>query len=241
MIRIDKYLSAMEVGTRSEVKKLIQKGKVLIDGQVVKDPGQKVEPRVSQVIALGQVIEYQQYEYYLFHKPAGCVSAHKDSLHTTVMDYMKGAPGKNLSFVGRLDLDTEGLLIITNDGEFSHSLLSPKKHVEKVYYALVDGHMDQEDVQAFQKGIDIGEDKLCQSAQLEILEAQETSKVMITIREGKFHQVKRMVKACGKEVIYLKRLKMGRYELEDGLKPGEYRRFTKEELSYVEQYKRGTI
>ncbi|SDB09509.1 16S rRNA pseudouridine516 synthase [Eubacterium oxidoreducens] len=240
-IRIDKYLSTMEVGSRSEIKKIIQKKRVSINGISINDAGLKVTPGIDEVLLDGKLIAYKRFRYYLFHKPAGCVSANSDAMHKTIMDYMKDAPGRDLFAVGRLDLDTEGLLIITNDGDFTHSLLSPNKHVEKEYYALIDGSVSERDVNAFKAGIDIGEKKICKSAGLKILESSDTSKVLITITEGRFHQVKRMVHAIGREVIYLKRLKMGRYELDETLLPGEYREFTKEELEDVERYKRGAI
>ncbi|MCR5665802.1 MAG: rRNA pseudouridine synthase [Eubacterium sp.] len=240
-IRIDKYLGEMEIGTRSEVKKMIQNRRVCINEETITNPGYKLTPNEDTVFVDGHEITYQKYVYYMFYKPAGCVSANVDNVHKTVMEYLSDAPGKNLSVIGRLDLDTEGLMLISNDGEFSHSLLSPKKHVSKEYYAIIKGKVDETDCKAFEQGIDIGEDKPCKSAVLNILKSDKQSEVLITITEGKFHQVKRMVAALGKEVIYLKRMKMGRYQLDENLNPGEYRTFTKEEINDVERYKRGII
>ena len=173
------------------------------------------------------------YEYYLFHKPAGCVSATEDNLHKTVMDYLTDVRRKDLFPVGRLDIDTEGLLFITNDGALAHELLSPAKHVEKTYYAKVEGHVTEDDVNLFEKGVDIGEDVPTKPAKLVVLSEGDISEVELTITEGKFHQVKRMFEAVGKKVIYLKRLSMGNLTLPKDLAPGEYRPLTKQELEHL--------
>lgn len=234
-IRLDKYLTEVGIGTRSEVKKVIKAKQVTVNGVVAAKPEMKVE-EADEVCLRGEKLAYASFEYYLFHKPAGCVSATEDKLHRTVMDYLTDTVRSDLFPVGRLDIDTEGLLLITNDGALAHELLSPSKHVAKTYYAKVRGEVTKEDVNLFEKGVDIGEDKPTKPAKLVILakdEAEENgiiSEIELTITEGKFHQVKRMFQAVGKEVVYLKRLGMGALRLPEDLKPGEYRALTKEEL-----------
>lgn len=221
----------MGVGTRSEVKKLIGKGFVCVDGETIKKPEYKVDPDKQEVSVQGAKISYAAYEYYMLNKPAGTISATEDSRQRTVIDLITSKRRKDLFPVGRLDKDTEGLLLITNDGDLAHRLLSPKKHVDKTYYADIRGRVTKEDVEAFLQGLDIGEEKLTLPAKLHILEAnEETSRIEVTIQEGKYHQVKRMFEAVGKEVIYLKRLSMGTLKLDEALKPGEYRSLKKKEL-----------
>ena len=181
------------------------------------------------------------FEYYLFHKPAGCVSATQDNMHRTVMDYLSDTARGDLFPVGRLDLDTEGLLLITNDGALAHALLSPSRHVAKTYYARVQGVVDETDVNLFKNGVDIGEEKPVRPADLVILGCKaDVSEITLTITEGKFHQVKRMFEAVGKKVLYLKRISMGPLVLPEDLAPGAYRKLTAEELAALknEQPKR---
>lgn len=230
MIRLDKYLADMGIGTRAEVKKYIRQGKVKVDGLVAKSPELKIDELVQKIFYLDQPVIYEQYEYYMLHKPAGVISATTDKKEKTVVDLISEKKRKDLFPVGRLDKDTEGLLIITNDGELAHRLLSPKKHVDKVYYVKVKGIVTEEDKKAFQLGVDIGQGEVTQPAVLNILAADEISEIELTIREGKFHQVKRMFIAVGKEVIYLKRLSMGNLVLDETLKIGEYRPLTSEEI-----------
>lgn len=239
-MRLDKYLCDCGVGTRSQVKKELKQKKVKVNGDIITDAKYQVDEKKDKVIFAGSPVLYQEYIYYLFHKPAGCVCAREDDLHDTVFSYVPMNAKGDLSPVGRLDLDTEGLLIITNDGAFSHALLSPRKHVDKTYFAKLDNPAKPEDIDIFMTGMDIGDDKPTKPAVLRIDEL-DAKKVYITISEGRFHQVKRMVAAVGKEVLYLKRLSMGRYLLPDDLKPGEYRTFTEEELSYVNEYKSSSI
>lgn len=241
MARLDKFLADAGAGTRSEVKKLIQKGKVQINGQTVKKPEQKVE-ETDLVTLDGEVISAApEFVYYLLHKPAGYVSATEDKRDKTVMELIP-SDRKGLFPVGRLDKDTEGLLLITDDGALAHELLSPKKHVDKSYYAKVDGCMSLDDVEKFAKGLDIGEKNLTMPAKLEILSARECdpaeqeiypsgwcSEILLTIHEGKFHQVKRMTEAVGKKVVYLKRVSMGILSLPENLAKGECRLLTQEE------------
>ena len=256
-LRLDKYLAELGVGTRSEVKKLIKAKQITVNGVPAIKPEMKIDEQTDEVCLRGEKLSYAAYEYYLFHKPAGCVSATEDRVHQTVMDYFTDTIRSDLFPVGRLDIDTEGLLLITNDGALAHDLLSPTKHVAKTYYAKVRGKVTAEDVALFEKGVDIGEDKPTKPAKLVILkndlslneialeqhrraegetthrETEDTifSEIELTITEGKFHQVKRMFKAVDKEVVYLKRLSMGSLVLPPDLKPGEYRELTEEELS----------
>lgn len=225
----------MGAGTRSEVKKLVRAGRVTINGAVAEKPEQKVEPETDTVCLDGEALLYVAYEYYLFHKPAGCVSATEDKIHKTVMDYLTDTLRDDLFPVGRLDIDTEGLLLITNDGALAHELLSPAHHVKKTYYARVAGRVTEEDARLFQQGVDIGEEKLTKPAELVILTSGEESEIELTITEGKFHQVKRMFQAVGKEVVYLKRLSMGPLTLPETLLPGEYRALTQEELMLLQK------
>lgn len=220
-IRLDKLLSKSGFGSRTDVKKMIAARRVTVCGKVVTDSGQKAE--AADVLADGKPILYQEYIYLLMNKPKGVLSSTEKRGVPTVVDLIADKYKKYEPFpVGRLDIDTEGLLLITNDGPLAHELLSPKKHVDKTYYAEIDGTVTSEDVQLFSRGIDIGEKELTRPAKLEIIESGETSKVYITICEGKFHQIKRMFHAAGKSVTYLKRIRMGSLTLPDGLKCGSY-------------------
>lgn len=229
-LRLDKYLAHMGEGTRSEVKKAILKGQVLVNKVQVKKPETKVDVQQDEVVCQGRAVVYAEYEYYMLNKPQGVVSATRDKKEQTVVDLIKSRKRDDLFCVGRLDKDTEGLLLITNDGALSHKLLSPKKHVDKVYYARVRGEVLAEDVEAFALGIDIGDEKQTMPALLSILETGSKSQVEVTIQEGRYHQIKRMFTAIGKEVIYLKRLRMGGLCLDDSLEPGEYKRMEKDEI-----------
>lgn len=234
-MRLDKYLAEMGVGTRQEVKKQIRQGKAAVNGTVVKAADTKIDETSDEVTISGRNISYVSYEYYMLNKPAGVVSATEDRRDTTVIDLIKEKKRKDLFPVGRLDKDTEGLLLITNDGDLAHRLLAPKKHVDKVYYAKIDGMVTEEDVKRFAEGIDIGaeEEEMTRPAKLDIMKSAEESEIRLTIHEGKFHQVKRMFLAVGKEVTYLKRERMGPLCLDENLKPGEYRLLTEEEIENV--------
>ena len=221
----------MGKGTRSEVKKAIGKGLVRVNNEIVKKPETKLDTDSDHVLFDGVLVGYAQYEYYMLNKPAGVISATEDKREKTVIDLITEKKRKDLFPVGRLDRDTEGLLLISNDGELAHRLLSPSKHVDKVYYAKIDGKVTIEDVEAFQQGVDIGEEKLTRPAKLRILKSGTQSEIELTICEGKFHQVKRMFQAVGKEVVYLKRLQMGTLILDESLKPGEYRELTEQEIA----------
>ena len=233
MIRLDKYLADMGCGTRQEVKKFIRSGQVSVDGIVVKKPETKVEQTVQEVFLNGEKVGYESFEYYMLNKPAGVISATEDQGCQTVVDLIKDKKRKDLFPVGRLDKDTEGLLLITNDGALAHRLLSPKKHVDKCYFARICGKVTEEDVRSFEKGVNIGsqeQPEITMPGKLEIITSDDISKIRLTIQEGKFHQVKRMFQAVGKEVVYLKRLRMGTLILDENLGIGEYRPLTKEEL-----------
>lgn len=230
MIRLDKYLADMGVGTRTEVKKYIRQGKVTVNGVIQNAPETKVDVDNQQICYAGQSISYDAFEYYMLNKPAGVVSATTDAKEQTVIDLIIDKKRKDLFPVGRLDKDTEGLLLITNDGELAHRLLAPRNHVDKVYFAKVEGNVTMEDVDLFSNGLSIGDGEVTRPAELEILVSDEISEIRLTIQEGKFHQVKRMFEAVGKKVIYLKRLSMGALKLDENLAPGEYRMLTDKEL-----------
>ena len=222
LMRLDKFLTEMGLGTRSEVKKILKTKQITVNGEIVTKPETKVAPENDQISYKGEPVTYCEYEYYLFYKPAGCVTATEDQLHTVRSDLFP---------VGRLDIDTEGLLLITNDGALAHDLLSPAKHVEKTYYAVIDGVVTEKDVNSFENGVDIGEEKLTKPGKLRILKSEPESEIELTITEGRFHQVKRMFEAVGKKVLYLKRISMGPLQLTNDLKLGEYRPLTEEEIT----------
>ena len=228
-IRLDKYLTEMNKGSRSQIKEAAKKGRIQVNGQTEKKTDRKIDPQTDQVLLDGKPVDYHAYEYYMLNKPQGVVSATEDRIHKTVIDLLGGEIRRDLFPVGRLDIDTEGLLLLTNDGDLAHRLLSPKKHVDKTYYAKVQGIVTQEDVRKFAEGVDIHEKKLTAPAVLEVVKSGEVSEILLTICEGKFHQVKRMFEAVGKKVIYLKRLSMGPLQLDETLMPGEYRELTEKE------------
>ncbi len=233
MMRLDKFLAEMDTGSRQEVKKYIRNGLVSVNGDIALDPKLRIDEQHDHVCFQGNLIEYAAYEYYMLNKPAGVVSATEDPKAPTVIDLIKHKKRKDLFPVGRLDKDTEGLLLITNDGVLAHRLLSPAKHVDKTYFVRVSGKVTQAEQSAFLKGVDIGtkeEKEWTKPARMEIRNSALISEVLLTIQEGKYHQIKRMFQAVGMQVIYLKRLTMGNLTLDPKLKPGEYRSLTKEEL-----------
>lgn len=232
--RLDKYLCNMGVGTRSQVKEAIKKGQVTVNGSVVKQAEQKVKEEKDEICVCGKPVLYRSFFYYMLNKPAGVVSATTDAKEKTVLDLLKDAPGKDLFPVGRLDKDTEGLLLITNDGVLSHNLLSPKKHVEKRYYVETLDCVSDDMIAWLKQGVDIGEKKLTLPAKVESVDSHH---IMLTITEGKFHQVKRMLKAVGNEVVYLKRLSMGNIQLDETLPLGHFRSLTEEEIRILLCYK----
>ena len=230
LMRLDKFLTEMGLGTRSEVKKILKTKQITVNGEIVTKPETKVEPENDQISYKGEPVTYCEYEYYLFYKPAGCVTATEDQLHKTVMDYLTDTVRSDLFPVGRLDIDTEGLLLITNDGALAHDLLSPAKHVEKTYYAVIDGVVTEKDVNSFENGVDIGEEKLTKPGKLRILKSEPESEIELTITEGRFHQVKRMFAALGNKVVALHRWRIGNVELDESLEEGEFRPLTQEEI-----------
>ncbi len=238
LIRADKYLADMGVGTRSEVKEYIKKGRVTVNDTVMKMADMKLDSDTDIVCFDGVPVSYMEYEYYMLNKPAGVVSATEDKRYATVLDLIAAKTRRDLFPVGRLDKDTQGLLLITNDGELAHELLSPKKHVDKLYYARIDGVVTQSHVEAFRAGLFVDETFRAMPANLTILSVNETermSEIELTVREGKFHQVKRMFEACNMRVTFLKRLRMGALLLDTTLKPGEYRMLTKDEIQRLKE------
>jgi len=227
-VRLDKYLSNAGCGTRSEVKQLLKKGLVWVNGEAAKKPEQKIDPETDEICCGESRILREEFQYYMLNKPSGYVSATRDLYQPVVLDLIK-VPGKEALFpVGRLDIDTEGLLLLTNDGVLAHELLSPRKHVDKMYFAKLDQPAGERDIEQFQEGLEIGEKKKTLPARLEI--GEDGTQVRVTIREGKFHQIKRMFQAVGKQVVYLKRLSMGSLMLDEDLKPGEWRKLTEQEI-----------
>lgn len=232
--RIDKVLSNMGHGTRKEVKELIKSGMVEIDGVVVKDAGFQVEPDSQEIKVGGTRLFYREFIYILMNKPQGVISATEDNRERTVIDLLSDDfKAFNPFPVGRLDKDTEGLLLLTNDGQLSHMLLSPKKHVPKTYIAKVLGRVSEKDIEAFSNGVTLEDGYKTMASQLVVLERGSISLAEVTIYEGKFHQVKRMFKAVGKEVIYLKRISMGELKLDETLEPGCYRELNERERKII--------
>ena len=228
--RIDKILSNMGYGSRKEIKEKIKAKSVTVDGDLVKDPGLKVDPETQTLVIEGEEVVYRKYIYLLMNKPKGVVSATFDNHDQTVIDllpfdYQAFSPAP----VGRLDKDTVGLLLLTNDGELNHKLLSPKNHVDKVYYAYLRDEAKEEDVEAFRRGVLLADGYKCLPAGLVIGE-EDPREVWVTLREGKFHQVKRMFHARDNDVTYLQRISFGSLKLDENLDEGEFRELTEAEL-----------
>ena len=232
-MRLDKFLVACAVGSRTEVKNFLKSGRVTVNGKKEKSAKLQINEESDEICFDGQKLDYEEFVYYMMNKPQGVISATEDPKHKTVLDLLDDlARSKEVFPVGRLDIDTHGLLLLTNDGKLAHALLSPKRHVDKTYLAQVKGIMTDADVDVFAQGIPL-KDFTCQPAKLELVSVdteKNQSLVLVTIAEGKFHQVKRMVAYCGKEVMNLQRLTMGILTLDENLKPGEWRRLTKDEL-----------
>ena len=226
----------MGLGTRTEIRKMMKKGLVSVDGEVVRDPALKLNPEESTIMVAGEPVIYKKFIYLMLNKPGGYLSATTDEYDKTVLDLLSPEYRIFAPFpVGRLDKDTEGLLLLTNDGKLGHHLTSPRRHIAKTYYALIRGTVDSEDQRAFAEGVVLDDGYRTLPAQLTILKAGLRSEIELTIYEGKYHQVKRMFKVRGKEVIYLKRIKMGSLALDEGLEPGEYRELTPEELLLLQE------
>ena len=234
--RIDKILSNLGYGSRSELKKLCKSGLVKVNGKVINNPGVQVDVENDEILFDGEKVVYKEFIYLMLNKPDGYISATFDKRDPIVLDLIdKEALIFEPFPVGRLDKDTEGLLVLTNDGQLAHRVLSPKKHVPKTYYAKVEGVVTEEDVKAFAEGVILDDGYETMPAELEILKSDDISEIELTIHEGKFHQVKRMFESVGKKVVYLKRLSMGKLKLDEGLALGEYRELTEEEVKMIEE------
>ncbi|WP_213423565.1 pseudouridine synthase [Bhargavaea massiliensis] len=230
-MRLDKLLANSGYGSRKEVKALLKQGAVSVDGVSVKDPALHVDPDSREVTVYGDPVDYREFIYLMMNKPPGVISATEDTRDRTVVDLLPYEYRRFKPFpVGRLDKDTEGLLLITNDGKLSHELLSPKKHVGKTYYAVIEGEVTEADGEAFREGVTLDDGYVTKPAELNILSSGSESEIELTITEGKFHQVKRMFESRGKRVTYLKRLTMGPLELDPDLGTGEWRELSDEEL-----------
>ena len=234
-LRIDKMLSNTGVGSRKQIKTDARNGHIEVNGTIEKDSSRIIDTETDAVKYKGETIKYTQYIYLMMNKPSGVVSATEDNYDKTIIDLLRDEEKSYKPFpVGRLDKDSEGLLLITNDGKLSHDLLSPKKHVDKTYYVEVDEEVTENDVTAFEKGVILKEDNYkTLPAKLQIIESGYPSICLVTIREGKFHQVKRMFNAINNEVIYLKRISMGTLKLDESLKTGQYRHLTEEEIKLL--------
>lgn len=234
--RIDKILSNLGYGSRSEIKKYCKQGSVVVNGSEASNPGTQVDTENDEILFNGEEVVYREYIYLMMNKPDGYISATTDKYDPTVLDLIDVS---YLAFepfpVGRLDKDTEGLLVLTNDGKLSHRVLSPKKHVPKTYYAKIDGIVTEKDVEAFAEGVVLDDGYKTMASQLKILKSDEESEIELTIHEGKFHQVKRMFESVDKKVVYLKRLSMGNLKLDESLELGEYRELTDEEVKLIEE------
>lgn len=231
-MRLDKLLGNMGYGTRSEIKKYCKQGLVFVNDKEAKKSDVHVNPEQDRIVFNDMEVVYREFIYLMMNKPSGVVSATFDKYDDTVIDLIDLEYRTFNPFpVGRLDKDTEGLLVLTNDGQLAHRILSPKKHVPKKYYVEVDGEIVEHDVEKFKEGLDIGEEKLTKPAVLE----PNGDTAFVTITEGKFHQIKRMFEQVGKKVTYLKRVKMGNLELDEDLELGEYRELTKEEIEKLEE------
>lgn len=238
MERLDKILSNLGYGTRKEVKAIVKDGRVEIDGKLAKKSDVKVEPEKCTIKVNGEEIKYRKYIYLMLNKPAGVVSATFDKHDETVIDLLDVEFQVFEPFpVGRLDKDTEGLLFITNDGELNHNLISPKRHVDKVYYAEINKSVDENDIEIFKNQVVLDDGYKCMPAKLQILNSDENgAEVMVTVQEGKYHQVKRMFEAVDKEVVYLRRVSFGGINLDEELSEGEYRELTSEELETLRKF-----
>ena len=229
-VRIDKFISSAISVTRSEAHSLIRKGCVSVDGKTVKEIGKKIDPDKSEVLCRGERLSFSQYHYYMLNKPDGYICSTEDEKDRTIMELLPDSVKYHKVFpVGRLDKDTLGLVILTDNGELSHFLLSPKRHVEKKYYLESSLPLTEDDAKAFLEGVDIGEKRKTLPAKLEIL--NDPTKAYITISEGKFHQIKRMLEAVSKKVVYLERVEFDKIPLDPELKRGEVRELREEEIN----------
>lgn len=235
-LRIDKILSNIGYGSRAEIKKYCKQGMISVNGKNINNPGIQVDPENDKILFNGEEVNYREFVYIMLNKPDGYISATFDKHDPIVLDLIDSSYYVFEPFpVGRLDKDTEGLLVLTNDGQLAHRVLSPKKHVPKTYYAKIEGIVTEEDIVAFSKGVMLDDGYETMPSQLKILKSDEISEIELTIHEGKFHQVKRMFESVGKKVVYLKRLSMGKLVLDKNLELGEYRELTEEEIKLLEE------
>lgn len=233
-MRLDRYLANMGCGSRTEVKRMIRSGNVIVNGQSIQNESFPINPGVDLVVCWGSEVAYREHIYLMLNKPAGVISATEDLKERTVLDLIDPKyHNKGIFPVGRLDKDTEGLLILTNNGKLGHKLLSPKKKVPKRYYAKVTGEIGPEDVESFHNGIVLDDGYRTMPAELKLLQTGDLNEVLVVIQEGKYHQIKRMFQALGKRVVYLKRLAMGELVLDPNLKEGAYRELTNEEIQIL--------
>jgi 16S rRNA pseudouridine516 synthase len=234
-MRIDKWLSNTGYGSRKEVKQLLKSGAVTLNGSIIKNPKTQADPDRDHVLVYGEEAVYKEFIYLMMNKPQGVISATEDSRHETVIDLLHLEAQTFEPFpVGRLDIDTEGLLILTNDGQLAHTLLSPKKHVPKTYFAKINGYIPDDTNERFREGVILEDGYKTQPAYLKVIHnSDEESEIELTITEGKFHQVKRMFEAVGRRVVYLQRIQMGKLKLDESLELGTYRELTEEELSLL--------
>lgn len=239
LVRVDKFLADSGIATRSKIRELAKKGLIRVNNEIVKKTDLKIDVQKDEIFFDGKKIEYQKYHYYILNKPAGCITATIDSRDKTVMDILKDVPYKNMFPVGRLDKDTEGLLLITDDGDLAHKLLAPKNHIDKTYFVKCSGIISDRDISMLESGVDIGDNKPTMPARA-VLKATDDEKniseLFLTIREGRFHQVKRMIKAVGKTVIYLERVAFGSIKLDDSIERGKYRRLTEDEIEELKSF-----
>lgn len=234
--RLDKIIASTGRWSRREVKNLIRQGRVLVDGMPPRSAEEKADPEAAEIVVNGEAITYRRYTWIMLNKPAGYLSATEDGRGKTVLDLLPPELQKQKLFpVGRLDKDTEGLLLLTNQGGLAHDLLSPRHHVDKVYYTRVSGRLTEEDCAAFAAGMTLDDGLVCLPAGLEILSAGEESEARVTLREGKFHQIKRMLAQRGKPVLYLERIAMGNLPLDPGLERGKFRFLTEKEVELLQK------
>ena len=235
-MRLDRYLANMGCGSRTEVRRMVRSGNVNVNGQSIRDESYQINPGVDIIICWGSEVVYREHIYLMLNKPAGVISATEDLKEQTVLDLLDPKyHNKGIFPVGRLDKDTEGLLILTNNGELGHKLLSPKKKVPKRYYAQVAGKIGPEDVESFHNGIVLDDGYRTMPAELKLLQVGDPNEVLVIIREGKYHQIKRMFQALGKRAVYLKRLAMGELTLDPNLDNGAYRELTEEEVRILSE------
>lgn len=227
-MRLDKFLCEMNIGTRSQVKTLIKQGTVTVNGQKAVSPEQKIDPKQDSICFKGEPLNYRAFEYFMLNKPAGYVTATEDKREKIVMELLPDGHRSDLFPVGRLDKDTEGLLLITNDGELAHRLLTPRKHVDKTYLVDIAAPLTPDRIQALTDGVDIGEKNLTRPAKVKVISEKQ---IELTIHEGKFHQVKRMLQAVDNQVLHLKRLTFGPLVLDPQLQPGQCRFLTEQEIA----------